>query len=436
MIERALALFFLCFSLAAEPLHAQVIGRIIGPGAERYPIAVSLLKDLGTGPDGKRFSEGIADAIARDLTLSGWFRVLDRSAYVEDPQRTGITLGTFDLRDWSIIGAEALIKGGFTLQGEDLQVELRLFDVYQAKEVVGKRYTGKAKDFRRIAHKFADEIIFQFTGVRGIFDTRIAYVSNAGGRFKEIYVSHLDGSDKIQVTNNRTINLFPSWTPDGRSILYTSYKDGNPSLYLFDLFAGKDAKFLSRGGLSLGGKWSRDGRFAAVSLEKDGNTDIYLLDRTGKTVRRVTDGASIAVSPTWSPDGNQLAFVSNRSGSPQIYVLELASGKTRRLTFSGSYNTSPDWSPRGDRIAYTGRAAGRFNIFAIDAKGGDPQLLTSNGGDNEDASWSPDGRFILFTSNRRGRYQLYIMQANGENQQRLTASGGDDTSPSWSPRTE
>src|SRR3990172_3081608 len=384
--------FFFALSLFVQSLSAQVRGTIVGPGAERYPIAVSLLRNLGPGEDRGGLSEGIADAIARDLTLSGWFRVLDRSAYVEDPQRTGITLGTFDLRDWSIIGAEALIKGGFTLQGEDLQVELRLFDVYQAKEVVGKRYTGKTKDFRRIAHKFADEIIFQFTGVRGVFDTRIAYVSNAGGRFKEIYVAHLDGSDKIQVTNNRTINLFPSW--------------------------------------------SRDGRFAAVSLEKDGNTDIYLLDRTGKTVRRVTDGASIAVSPTWSPDGNQLAFVSNRSGSPQIYVLELASGKTRRLTFSGGYNTSPDWSPRGDRIAYTGRAAGRFNIFAIDAKGGDPQLLTSNGGDNEDASWSPDGRFILFTSNRRGRYQLHIMQANGENQQRLTASGGDDTSPSWSPRTE
>lgn len=434
MIGRALALFFLCFSLAAHPLQAQVRGLIIGPGAERYPIAVSPLKNQGSGTDGKRFSEGIADTIARDLTLSGWFRVLDRSAYLEDPQRTGITLGSFDFRDWSILGAEALIKGGFTPQGEDLLVELRLFDVYQAKEFVGKRYTGKAKDFRRIAHKFADEIIFQFTGVRGAFDSRIAYVSNAGGRFKEIYVSHLDGSEKTQVTDNRTINLFPAWTPDGRSILYTSYKEGNPSLYVYDLFAGKDTKFSSRGGL--GGKWSPDGRLAAASLERDGNTDIYLLDRSGKTARRLTDDMGIEVSPSWSPDGNRLAFVSNRSGTPQIYILELASGKTRRLTYSGGYNTSPDWSPKGDRIAYTGRHGGRFNIFTIDAQGGNPTLLTSNSGDNEDASWSPDGRFLLFTSNRRGRYQIHIMQANGESQQRLTASGGDDTHPSWSPRLD
>lgn len=436
MARRTLVLFFILWGVAWQPLYGQVKGLIVGPGAERYPIAVSPLKNLGSGEDPKKLSEAIADTISRDLVLSGWFRVLDRSAYIEDPQRTGITLGSFDFRDWSILGAEALIKGGFNLQGEDLQAELRLFDVYQAKEVVGKRYTGKAKDFRRVAHKFSDEIIFQFTGVRGVFDTRIAYVSNSGGRFKEIFVSHLDGSEKVQVTNNRTINLSPTWTPDGRSILYTSYKEGGPGLYLFDLFAGKDTKFSARGGLNLGGKWSPDGKLAAVALERDGNTDLYLLDRTGKIVRRLTDDSSIDISPTWSPDGTRLAFVSNRSGTPQLYVLDLASGKTRRLTYSGGYNTSPDWSPKGDRIAYTGRTSGRFNIYSIDAQGGDPQLLTSNSGDNEDASWSPDGRFIAFASNRRGRYQIHVMQANGENQQRLTASGGDDTNPSWSVRLE
>jgi TolB protein len=434
MLRSILVFTLLCLGVGIEPVRAQVRGLIVGPGAERYPIAVSALRNLGSVPDGRDISTGIADTIARNLSLAGWFRVLDRSAYLEDPQRSGIALGSFDFRDWSILGAEALVKGGFNLQGEELLVELRLFDVYQAKEVVGKRYTGRVRDFRRIAHKFTDEIIFQFTGTRGVFDSRIAYVSTGGGRFKEIYVSHLDGSEKIQVTDNGTINLSPAWTPDGRSILYTSYKEGSPSLYLFDLFAGKETRFSARGGL--GGKWSPDGRVAAVALEKDGNTDIYLLDRAGKTVRRLTDDIGIDVSPTWSPDGSRLAFVTNRSGTPQIYVLELASGKTRRLTFSGSYNTSPDWSPKGDRIAYTGRHGGRFNIFTIDAQRGDPMLLTSNSGDNEEASWSPDSRFILFTSNRRGRYQIYLMQGNGENQQRLTASGGDDTNPAWSSRLD
>lgn len=434
---RKLGIFLLALGCAG-PLYSQVKGTIVGPGAERYPIAISLLQNLGSGADAGKVSEGIADVMIRDLELSGWFRVLDRSAYIEDAQKSGITLGNFDFRDWSVIGAEGLVKGGFSLEGEELTVELRLFDVYQARQIVGKKYTGKAKDFRRIAHKFADEIIFQFTGVPGVFNTRIAYVSTAGGRFKQVYVSHLDGTEKVQVTKDPTINLFPSWSPDGQAVFYSTYgyREHAPGLYLFNLFSGKETKFLTGGSLNLGGKWSPDGRFVAMPLERQGNVDIYLLDPAGKIVRRLTEDAAIDVSPAWSPEGDRLAFVSSRSGSPQIYVLELASGKSRRLTYSGGYNTSPTWSPTGDKIAYTGRVAGRFQIFTIDVQGGEPRQLTASSGDNEDASWSPDGRFIAFTSSRRGRYQIYIMQANGENQERLTASGGDDTNPSWSPRLE
>jgi TolB protein len=415
---------------------AQVKGLIVGPGAERYPIAISPLRNLAPGDDSRKLSEGIADTIVRDLNLSGWFKVLDRSAYLENPQTSGVTPGSFDFKSWSVIGAEGLVKGSFTVQGEDLTVELRLFDVYQGKQVVGKRYTGTAKDYRRIAHRFADEIIFQFTGVQGVFNTRIAYVSTSGGRFKEIYVSHLDGSERIQVTNNRTINLSPSWSPDGRSILYTSYKEGNPSLFLFDLFSGKDVKFSSRTGLNLGAKWSPTGKQVAVTLERQGNTDIYLLDSSGNVVRRLTEYAGIDVSPAWSPDGRSIAFVSDRSGGPQIYIMDVDSGKTRRLTFAGGYNTSPDWSPKGDRIAYTSRVGGRFHIMTTAIQGGEPQDLTPDSGNHEDPSWSPDGRYIAFSSNRKGPYNIYIMQSNGENQQRLTASGGDDRNPAWSPRLE
>lgn len=428
-----ISLFFCAVGFRAGPAGAQVKGLIVGPGAERYPIAVSPLKNLGERGDGLRLSEGVADVIARDLELSGWFRILDRSAYIESPKTGSITLGGFDFRDWSTIGAQGLVKGGFVLRGEELALELRLFDVYQQKQIVGKRYSGGAKDYRRMAHKFVDEIILQFTGVPGVFDTRIAFVATGGDRFKEIYIAHLDGSDRVQVTHNRTINLLPSWTPDARAITYTSYRDFRPELYLFDLVTGKESKFSARPGLNLRGKWSADGKYFAVALEKEGNTDLYLLDRRGKEVKRLTDTPGIDVSPSWSSDGTRLVFVSDRSGSPQLYVMELPGGQTRRLTYTGSYNTSPDWSPTGDKIAYVARTGGRFQITTIDAGGGEPRVLT-DARDNEDPSWSPDGRFIIFTSNRSGRYQLYIMQSSGENQRRLTTSGGHDTDPSWSPR--
>ena len=436
MIAKVFVLALLFLAVQPRLASPQVVGEIVGQGGQKFPIAVSPLKNLGAGADTGKLSEGIADAMVHDLDLSGWFKVLDRSAYIENPQQSGITLGTFDFQNWSTLGAEGLVKGGFSVQGDEITVEVRLFDVYQNKERIGKRYTGAVKDYRRIAHKFVDEIINQFTGTPGIFNTRIAYVSTSGGRFKEIHVSHLDGSEKFQVTNNRTINLSPSWTADGRSILYSSFKDRNQTLYLFELSTGKEIKFSPRAGRYLGGKASPDGQYIAATLEAAGNTNLYLLDRSGNVVRRLTEDPGIEVSPSWSPDGKQLVFVSDRSGSPQLYIMDLASGKTRRLTYSGSYNTSPEWSPKGDKIAYTGRVGRRFAVFTISADGGDPRKLTSESSDSEDPTWAPDGRFIAFSSNRAGKYHLYVMQATGDNQRRLTGSGGDDTKPSWSPRLD
>jgi TolB protein len=438
MTFRTVLMVFLLCGIPFELAWPQVKGVIEGQGGQKFPIAVSPLRNLGAATtDSARLSTGIADAMVHDLELSGWFRVLDRSAYIENPQSSGITLGTFDLKNWSAIGAEGLVKGGFSVQGDEITVELRLFDVFQNKERIGKRYTGRVRDFRRIAHKFVDEIIHQFTGVPGVFNTRIAYVSNSGGRFKEIYVSHLDGSEKFQVTNNNTINLSPSWSPDGRSVLYSSFKDRSQTLYLFELFSGKETRFNPRGsGRYLSGKISPDGQNVVAALESAGNTSLFLLDRGGNVIRRLTEDSGIEVSPSWSPDGKQIVFVSDRSGSPQLYILDLQSRNTRRLTYSGGYNTTPEWSPRGDRIVYTGRVGGRFVVFTIPIDGGDPRQLTPGTSDSEDPTWSPDGRFIAFSSNRAGRYHLYVMQASGENQRRLTGSGGDDTKPSWSPRLD
>ncbi len=423
-------------SFDIETTLAQFKGEIVGSGGQKFPIAVSPLRNLGgSTADSGRYSTGIADAIVHDLELSGWFRVIDRSSYIESPQKSGITLGTFDLKDWSTLGAEGLVKGGFSVQGDEITVELRLFDVYQGKERIAKRYTGGVRQFRRIAHKFVDEIINQFTGIPGVFNTQIAYVSNSGGRFKEIYLSHLDGSEKTQVTDNRTINLSPSWSANGRTVLYSSFKDRGQTLYLRDLDSGKEVRFSPPGaGRYLGGKLSPDGQMVVATYESAGNTNLHLLDRNGGVIRRLTEDPGIEVSPAWSPDGKQVVFVSDRSGSPQIFVIDLQSGKTRRVTYSGSYNTSPEWSPKGDRIVYTGRVGSRFAIFTVAAEGGDPRKLTSEASDSEDPTWSPDGRFVAFSSNRAGKYHLYVMQASGENQRRLTGSGGDDTKPSWSPR--
>lgn len=415
---------------ALPPATAQVRGTIFGPGLRNYPVAIAPLAP-GDGAAGSDVGTRFADIVSRDLTLSGQFRPIDRAAYIETPEAH--TVETINFPNWSVIGALALTKGWFTVAGDKVTIEVRLFDVYQRRQIVGRRYSGSASELRRMAHRFADEVMFHLTGARGPFDSRIAFVSTRAGRFKELYVMSLDGGDIQQLTNNRTINVSPAWSPKGNSLLYTSFKRGRPALFSLDLVTNADKPIWWENGLNLGGRYSPDGSTIALAVENEGNTDIILVRPDGKMLRRFSDSWAIDVSPAWSPDGKQMAFTSDRTGGPQIYIQGADGGEARRLTMKGSYNTSPSWSPDGTRIAYVGRNEGAFNIFTTDLTGGDVRQLTQGSGRNEDPSWSPDSRYLVFSSSRGGRSKLYIVDAaTGSSQVQLTDGSGDDTSPAWS----
>ncbi len=431
------------FVSCVSPSRAQVNIPIFGPNLRSYPVAVSPLRNLsqGTPSDvGTRF----ADIVSRDLTIAGYFKVIDRAAYIEKPEASGYTaeasaeggIPPINFDSWSVIGALALVKGAYTVEGDNVSVEVRLFDVFQRKLLYGRKYRGPATEIRRMANKFADEIMKQFTGERGPFDSRLAFVSTRdsarNGRLSEIYVTSVDEGDLKQLTMGQTVAKSPSWNPDNRSLLYTSFKRHNPDLFSIDLLGGRETLISQRPGLNLGGKWSPDGSLIALTVEDNGNSDIVLLDRTGKLVRRLTDNWAIDVSSSWSPDGRQIAFCSNRGGTPQIYVMSADGGAARRVTFTGNNNTAPAWSPKGDVIAYVSRLDGGFNLFTVKVDGSDVHQLTQGAGDNEDPSWAPDGRYIVFTSSRSGRKKLFVTDAAGASQVQLTHGGGDDTSPAWS----
>lgn len=427
------AALFASVLACAEPASAQVRGTIFGPGLRSYPIAVSRPKPVTPGPRAQEASRTFAVVLERDLTISGLFRLLDPASFIEQPDTSGETEEAINFGSWSAIGAQALVKGTCGVEGDRVTIEARLFDVAQGRQLVGRRYTGSPGDVRRMAHRFADEILAQFTGERGPFDSQIAFVSTRGGRFKELYITGPDGGDIRQLTRTRSINVSPAWTTTNRTLLFTSYLQGNPDLYRVDVATGTISRMSNRRGLNLGGRMSPDGSRIAVTIEDDGNPEIAILDRAGRLVRRVTSHWAIDVSPTWSPDGRHLAFCSNRAGSPQIYVVDAdGAGEPRRITFAGTHNTAPAWSPKGDRIAYVNRSGGEFNIFTVTPEGTDLRQLTRGSGNNEDPSWSPDGRYLVFSSTRGGSRKLYVMDALGSTQVQLTHGGGDDSSPAWS----
>jgi TolB protein len=425
----------IAFALSSGRAAAQpgpITMPIVGPGGQVSPIAVSGLKNLG-GDEDHRIGNSFVSTLRRDLELSGYFRLLDPHAYIEDPQTSGFELGQFNFADWRSINADFLVKGSVNVSGGGVKLTAYLYDVAQQRRMMGKNYSGDAGDVPRMARRFADAILEAATGQKGPFDSKLALVSTGGGRSKEVYMQSIDGQDLIKLTSNPTINLFPSFDRSSNHLLYLSYKSMEPALYLVDLKAQTEMKITSPHGRVIGGTLSPDGDQIVAAIERDGITNLYLLTREGAEIRRLTDTSGINVSPAFSPDGARLAFTSDRSGTPQIYVMDLSGGSAKRVTYSGDYNTTPAFSPKGDKLAYQSRSSGRFDIFTIPVGGGDPTQVTDGNGSNESPSWSPDGRYLAFSSTRAHNSRIYIMMVgNRKIISALTEGNGNDSCPAWS----
>jgi TolB protein len=430
-----LILFVLLGFLIPPFAEARVYLDIDAPTFVQIPVVVPKWKPLDKTISS--FPTKVYQILANDLSLSGFFKVIDvdhlPSALRE---KEGIPSAS-SLQEWTSAGGEILLAGETLLEPDGLNFKLKfhLFDLVEQKHIVGKQYEGPLATLRSAVHRMADEIVLQLTGEKGVHNTKIAYVLQQGAA-KEICIADFDGANMRQLTRNQSINLSPSWAPEGNKIAFTSYLRRNPDLYLIDEDGKNFQPFSRYPGLNVSPAWSPDGKKIALMMGMEGKSEIFLIDPNGGNPKKLTKGHGNEASPTWSPDGEWIAFVSDRSGSPQIYIMARDGSNVRRLTFEGSYNTNPAWSPKGDRIAFCARAEGHFQISTIGIDGSGLRRLTSNTGNNENPSWSPDGRYIAFSSNRTGASKILIMNANGFNQRPLTQSKGGESGPAWSKRFE
>ena len=403
---------------------------ISNPFLRKIPLAIPLFKNETGTAEEAQLSESSSDLLSTSLEFTGYFKILDRQAFLFDPQSDGILTPQINFANWTVIGAELLITGLYEENNGKIAMELRLFDTFKGRRILGKKYSGQRADQRRIIHRFCSEVIQYLTGSRGVFASKIAFVSTGSGN-KEIYSCEFDGYNPQQLTRNHAITLFPAWSSNGRYLAYTSYKQGKPDLFIKNLAEMQEIS-IAKKGLNITPAWV-PGKFElAATLSFSGDQEIYLLTGSGKIIKRLTNMQGSDISPAWSPASKKLAFVSNRSGNPQIYIQNMDSGKVRRLTYEGNYNTQPNWSPRGDKIAYASFGDNHHNIFVIDVEGRQPIQLTYESGDNEAPSWSPDGSLIVFSSTREGPSRLYVMTASGTDQRRLLVLNGEQTNPKWS----
>ena len=409
----------LWFVLLVPTAWAQIEIPVERPELEPLPIAIP---DFSSNEQGPLSGSRLAGIIRNDLFMTGLFRMIEPNSTLRVAPG-----GDPHFQNWAELGAQALVTANFSVRGDILTLEARLYDVALKKMELGKRFSGNVRDHRVIVHRLADRILEKLTGSPGCFSSRIAFVST--GRSREIFTMDFDGQNLRQITRNRSINLSPDWAPNGKSILFTSYLKGNPDLWSVDLTRGTSTLVSSRRGINAAARYSPDGRSIALSMNAKGIPKIFIITPQGNIIKRLTHGRGNDISPTWSPDGSTIAYVSDQAGNPQIYLVSVNGGEPRRLTFDTIYNTDPDWSPRGDRIAFTARIKGRFEICTIRTDGTDLQVLT-RGGSNRAPAWSPDGRMIAFSSNRDGAKRIYVMDRTGEIQVRVSQISGK--APAWS----
>ena len=282
---------------------------------------------------------------------------------------------------------------------------------------------------------------------------RIAFTSDRDGN-AEIYVMDDDGGNPRNLTNHPDTDWNPSWSPDGKRIAFVSDRDGHVNIrgwptyeiYVMDADGGNQLNLTNDANDDGSPSWSPDGKRIVFSSDRDNdrdhNIEIYAMDADGGNLQRLTNNLTEDQYPSWSPDGKRIAFSARREGhvehnldlTYEIYVMDADGGNQQRLTENRNNDWNSSWSPDGKRIAFRSDRKGdvvNWDIYVMDADGGNPQNLTNNRVYDSSPSWSPDGKRIAFFSNRDGNTEIYVMNADGGNPQNLTNNPDADDSPAW-----
>ncbi len=409
---------------------------IVVSGGQNAPIPIAI--PAFTDPSGNPSSVGaqIFQVINDDLNNCGLFRALDPSSFIPNSMSNGVPVWA----NWSILGAQALITGDVADQGGgQLRVEFRLWSVTQQKQVQGTAYTTTATNWRRIGHIIGDVVYQQLIGETGYFDTRVAYISQAGSvsnPVNRLSVMDYDGENNLFLTDGSAMALTPTFNPTRSSELaFVSFAAGHAQVYLFDLQSGSQRLVGSFGELTIGPRFSPDGNSLLMSVSRNGGAAIVKMSAEGGGITELTDYSSINVTPCYSPDGSQIVFNSDRDGNQQLFVMGADGSGAKRISFGDGQYAEPAWSPKGDEIAFTNWGSGNFSIGVMAPDGSGERDLSQGflvGG----ASFCPNGRVIMFyrqTPSASGHdSHLVTIGIDGFNE-RITQTPTDASDPSWSP---
>ena len=380
----------------------------------------------------------IASVVQADLARSGRFTPLDRKNFVAQPTEDRQVV----FKDWRIAKAEALVIGNIKSAGAGRwQIEFRLYDIYKEQQLAGYSYTETGDRLRLVAHQISDLIYEKLTGERGVFSTRIAYVTRERGPrgfSYKLQVADADGYNPVTLLPSSGLLhepiMSPAWSPDGTRLAYVSFEARRPILYVQNVIYGSRSRVAEFNGINSAPAWSPDGTKLALTLSRDGNPEIYVLRLSDSALTRLTSHPAIDTEPSWSPDGRELVFTSDRSGKPQIYRMRADGSNVQRVTFEGEYNARASYAADGKSLTLVSGARGIYHTSLYQFSNSTLQSLTDTPLD-ESPSFAPNGRLILYATERGGRGVLASVSSDGRVRQTLKLQEGDVREPVWSPFT-
>ncbi|MGP1630224.1 MAG: Tol-Pal system beta propeller repeat protein TolB [Giesbergeria sp.] len=407
-------------AVASAPALAQFRVEVSGIGLTQLPIAIAPFRGEAQAP------QKTAAIVQADLERSGQFRAVDTAgAVLDESSRPDVAL-------WRQKGADSLASGSITrLADGRYDVRFRLWDVVRGQDLGGQSYVVVQADLRLVAHRIADFIYEKLTGERGVFSTRLAYVTKAGTRYT-LWVADSDGENAQAALASPEPIISPAWSPNGGQIAYVSFESRKPVVYVHDVASGRRRLIANFRGSNSAPAWAPDGQSLAVTLSRDGNSQLYSISANGGEPKRLMQSAGIDTEPVYSPDGRSIYFVSDRGGAPQIYRVPASGGGAERVTFDGSYNISPSISPDGRWLAYISRVSGAFKLHVMELANGAVRSITDTSAD-ESPSFAPNSRLIVYATQQQGREALMTTTLDGKIKARLAGQNGDLREPDWGP---
>jgi TolB protein len=416
MICRIAALLIVLF---CSPLFALDLELTQGINSA-LPIAINSF-----GLDGS--AQELSHVIENDLTLSGQFKI------ISGPTGPNAQSSVPILKQ---LGADSVVTGRVIPAGSGYEVSIMLTDaVAKGSVLFSKSWQVTSAQLRPLAHHISDEIYQRLTGERGIFSTRIAYISvqrTPNGSRYSLEIADADGHNPRSLLLSSEPIMSPAWSPDGKIISYVSFEKKRAQIFTVSVETGKRRLITSFPGINGAPAWSPDGRELAVVLSKSGSPKVYSIDLSSGLMKQLTFGDAIDTEPRYAPDGHSILFTSGRGGSPQVYRLSLENGQVSRMTFEGNYNARASYTPDMKNIVMLHRDDRQFNIGLQNASGGSIASITFSGKD-ESPSVSPNSRLILYATHYQDKGVLGIVSLDGRIKMRLPAREGDIQEPAWSP---